>query len=227
MKILLIEPDVTLARDLASFLSTQTFHVEHIADGETGAEYGVLDIYDLLIISETTPGLNGLQLVRRIRSQHCGTPILMLMEQSHVEARIEILNAGADYCLQKPFDKLELLALINAQLRRQGSQVDNLVFGNTELELSTCMLRCGSKTVRLTAKEFDVMRQLFRTGEKLIPKDTLLARVWGFDTNAVDNHVEVYMAFLRKKLWSIDSNVQIHAVRRMGYHLRLRPEETT
>ena len=129
------------------------------------------------------------------------------------------MNAGADYYLTKPFDTRELLACINALLRRQGSQVDNLVYGNTELDLSTCMLRCGDKQVRLTAKEFDVLRQLLRNGEKLIPKETLLSRVWGYETNAVENHVEVYMAFLRKKLRSIGSNVNIASVRRMGYHL--------
>jgi DNA-binding response OmpR family regulator len=99
--------------------------------------------------------------------------------------------------------------------------MDNLVYGNTELELSTALLRCGEKSVRLTAKEFDVLRQLLCSGDRLVSKETLLARVWGFDTNAVENHVEVYMAFLRKKLRSIGSNVQIVAVRRMGYHLEL------
>ena len=148
-------------------------------------------------------------------------PILMLTAKSDVNDRIEGLNSGADYYLTKPFDTRELLACINALLRRQGTQMDNLTFGNTELDLSTCILRCGSKKIRLTAKEFDVMRQLMRHGEKLIPKEILLARVWGFETNAVENHVEVYMAFLRKKLRTIGSNVQISAIRRMGYHLEL------
>ena len=225
MKILLIEHDTHLARNLSAFLSAQSFHIEHIPDGEMGAEYGALGIYDLLILDEAVPGMNALQLARYVRAQHCSTPILILTEQTAAEARIEALNAGADYCLQKPFDNRELLALINALLRRQGTQVDNLVFGNTELELSTCMLRCGDKTVRLTAKEFDVLRQLLRNGDKLIPKETLLARVWGFDTNAVDNHVEVYMAFLRKKLRVIGSNIQICAIRRMGYHLQIGTEK--
>jgi DNA-binding response OmpR family regulator len=149
----------------------------------------------------------------------------MLTAKSDVADRIEGLNAGADYYLTKPFDTRELMACINALLRRQGSQMDNLVYGNTELELSTAQLRCGDKSVRLTAKEFDVLRQLLCSGDRLVPKETLLARVWGFDTNAVENHVEVYMAFLRKKLRSIGSNVQIVAVRRMGYHLELKEND--
>jgi DNA-binding response OmpR family regulator len=91
-------------------------------------------------------------------------PILMLTAKADVNDRIEGLNSGADYYLTKPFDTRELLACINALLRRQGTQMDNLTFGNTELDLSTCMLRCGDKKVRLTAKEFDVLRQLMRHG---------------------------------------------------------------
>jgi DNA-binding response OmpR family regulator len=219
MKILLVEDEKLLAHTLRDFLISKGFQVEVVYDGETGAEYAMLGVYDLLILDVMIPGLNGYQVARYVRAHRCNMPILMLTAKSDINSRIEGLNAGADYYLTKPFDTRELLACINALLRRQGDQVDNLTYGNTELDLSTCMLRCGDKQVRLTAKEFDVMRQLMRSGEKLIPKEALLARVWGFDTNAVENHVEVYMAFLRKKLRSIGSNLGIAAVRRMGYHL--------
>ena len=221
MKILLIEDEKLLAQSLQDLLTAKGFQVETVYDGETGVEYAMLGIYDLLILDVMIPGLNGYQVTRQVRANRCTMPILMLTAKADVNDRIEGLNAGADYYLTKPFDTRELLACINALLRRQGTQMDNLTFGNTELDLSTCMLHCGDKKVRLTAKEFDVLRQLMRHGEKLIPKEILLARVWGFETNAVENHVEVYMAFLRKKLRSIGSNVQISAIRRMGYHLEL------
>ncbi len=221
LKILLIEDEKMLADSLRDFLTAKGFQVEVAYDGEMGYEYAMLGIYDLLILDVMMLGLNGLQVARQVRNNRVTTPILMLTAKSDVADRIAGLNAGADYYLTKPFDTRELLACINALLRRQGNQVDNLCFGNTELELSTAVLRCGEKQVRLTAKEFDVMRQLLRNGEQLIPKETLLARVWGFETNAIENHVEVYMAFLRKKLRSIGSNVQIVAVRRLGYHLEL------
>lgn len=221
MKILLIEDEKLLADSLRDFLQAKGFQVEVAYDGEMGYEFAMLGIYDLLILDVMMPGLNGLQVARQVRSKRVTTPILMLTAKSDVADRIEGLNAGADYYLTKPFDTRELLACINALLRRQGSQIDNLCFGNTELELATATLRCGDKQVRLTAKEFDVLRQLLRSGEQLISKETLLARVWGFDTNAIENHVEVYMAFLRKKLRSIGSNVNIVAVRRMGYHLEV------
>ena len=224
MKILLIEDEKLLADTLKDLLTAKGFQVEAVYDGETGAEYALLGIYDLLILDVMMPGLNGFEVARQVRANRCATPILMLTARSDVSDRIEGLNAGADYYLTKPFDTRELLACINALLRRQGSQVDNLRYGNTELELSTAILRCGDRQVRLTAKEFDVLRQLLRSGDRLLPKETLLARVWGYETNAVDNHVEVYVAFLRKKLKSIGSNIRIEAVRRLGYHLEVNEE---
>ena len=221
MKILLIEDERLLADTLQDLLTAKGFQVEAVYDGESGADYALLGIYDLLILDVMMPGLNGFEVARKVRANRCTTPILMLTARSDVQDRIEGLNAGADYYLTKPFDTRELLACINALLRRQGTQVDNLTYGNTELELATGILRCGENTVRLTAKEFDVMRQLLRSGRNLIPKETLLARVWGYESNAMDNHVEVYMAFLRKKLQSIGSNLSIKAVRRMGYHLEV------
>lgn len=225
MKILLIEHDRLLAEELKEFLIAKSFQVEVISEGLVGTEYAMMGIYDLLIMDVTMPGLNGNQVARQVRAKHCAIPILMLTARSDVQERIDGLNAGADYYLTKPVDNRELLACINSLLRRQGAQADNLCFGNTELDLSTGVLRCGDQWVRLTAKEFDLLRQLLRSGERLISKETLLARVWGFDSNAVDNHVEVYMAFLRKKLGSIGSNVRISAVRRMGYHLELAEEK--
>lgn len=224
MKILIMEDDRMLADAMREFLQGKGFKVEVVYDGESGYDYAILGIYDLLIMDVLMPGLNGLTVARRVREHRVATPILMLSDRADVQDRIDGLNAGADYYLGKPFDNRELMACINALLRRLGNQVDNLVFGNTELELATAVLRCGENSVRLTAKEFDVMRQLLWNKEKLIPKETLLARAWGFDTNAIENHVEVYMAFLRKKLRGIGSNVHITAVRRLGYHLELREE---
>ena len=221
MKILVIEDEKLLAQSLKTLLESKGFQVEVVLDGETGAEYAELGIYDLLILDVMMPGLNGFRVARRVRAKRCSTPILMLTARSAVEDRIRGLNAGADYYLTKPFDSRELLACINALLRRQGKQVDELVFGNTALDLDTCTLVCGDKSVRLSAREFDVMRFLLQAQDRIVSKESLLARVWGYDSNAVENHVEVYVGFLRKKLKSIGSNVRIEAIRRLGYHLEV------
>lgn len=221
MKILLIEDEKLLSDSLKALLTAKGFDVEAVYDGETGAEYALLGIYDLLILDVMMPGMDGYQVARQVRSRRCSVPILMLTARSGVMDRIEGLNAGADYYLTKPFDSRELLACINALLRRQGEQVDQLVFGNTELDLSTSILHCGEKSIRLSAKEFDIMRFLLQSGSRNLSKEVLLSRVWGFESNAVDNHVEVYVGFLRKKLRSIGSNIRIEAVRRLGYHLEV------
>jgi DNA-binding response OmpR family regulator len=221
MKILVIEDERLLADSLRTLLENKGFQVEVAYDGQTGAEYAELGIYDLLILDVMMPGLNGYQVARHVRSVRCATPILMLTAKSSLEDRIEGLNSGADYYLTKPFDTRELLACINALLRRQGNQVDEMTFGNTSLELGIGMLVCGSKSVRLSAREFDVMRFLMQAKARNLSKEVILARVWGYDSNAVENHVEVYVGFLRKKLASIGSNVRIAAVRRLGYHLEV------
>lgn len=224
MRILLIEDEKMLANSLSTLLTRKGFTVEAVYDGETGAEYALMGIYDLLILDVMMPGLNGYQVAREVRRKRCAVPILMLTAKSDVADRIEGLNAGADYYLTKPFDSQELLACINALLRRQGDQVDQLSFGNTELDLSTGILHCGENSIRLSAKEFDIMRFLLQSGPRNLSKEALLGRVWGFESNAVDNHVEVYMGFLRKKLRAIGSNIRIQSLRRMGYHLEIEEE---
>lgn len=221
MKILVIEDDKLLADPIRDLLAPKGFEVEAVYDGESGAEYAELGIYDLLILDVMMPKLNGYQVARAVRAKRCATPILMLTAKSGLEDRIEGLNAGADYYLTKPFDPRELLACVNALLRRQGAQVDELRCSNTALDLSSCTLLCGERSMRLSAKEFDVMRALLQSKDAILSKEVILARVWGYDSNAVENHVEVYAGFLRKKLASIGSNVRIEAVRRLGYRLEV------
>ena len=292
MKILVVEDERLLADSLQTLLTGRGFSVDTANDGLTGLEYAKTDVYDLVILDVMMPGLDGYTVASRLRAEHhavpilmltaksdlmdrvaglnagadyyltkpfdsrellacvgallrrqgeqvdeltfgntaldlsagmlrCGTPILMLTARSELEDRIEGLNAGADYYLTKPFDIRELLACINALLRRQGPQVDQVTLGNTALDLGACTLICGEKRVQLSAREFDVMRILLRSQSTILSKEVILARVWGYDSDAVENHVEVYAGFLRKKLASIGSNVRIEAIRRLGYHLEV------
>ena len=222
MKILVIEDEKMLAESIKSLLERKGFQVETVYDGETGAQFAELGIYDLLILDVMMPKMDGLEVARQVRRHRCNTPILMLTAKSDVQDRIAGLNAGADYYLTKPFDSGELLASINALLRRQGDQVDQLTFGDLSLDLSTGILLCGGNSIRLSAREFDMMRFLLRSGHRNISKATLLSRVWGLESNAVENHVEVYVAILRKRLSSIDSNVKIVSIRGLGYHLEVK-----
>lgn len=217
MRLLVIEDERLLAESVKALLESRGFQVDAVA----GAAYGETGIYDLIILDVMLPGLDGFRVARQLRARRCGTPILMLTARGDVADRVDGLDAGADYYLTKPFDARELLACVNALLRRQGAQVDELRRGNTALDLAAGMLACGGAQVRLSAKEFGVMRQLMQSGERHVSKEALLERVWGFESNAVENHVEVYVGFLRKKLRSIGSNLRIEAVRRLGYHLEV------
>ena len=162
MKILIVEDEKLLADSLKVLLEGKGFAVEVAYDGETGEEYAELGIYDLLILDVMMPKMNCFEVARSVRAKRCATPILMLTARSETDDRIAGLNSGADYYLTKPFDTRELLACINALLRRQGNQVDELSYGNTSLALSSSMLICGADQVRLSAREFDVMRLLLQ-----------------------------------------------------------------
>ena len=222
MKILVIEDEKMLADSIRVMLERKGFQVECVYDGESGMESALLGIYDLLILDVMMPKMDGLEVARQVRRSRCNTPILMLTARSDVQDRIAGLNAGADYYLTKPFDSGELLASINALLRRQAGQVDALVFGNTALDLGTGMLLNDQKTIRLSVKEFDVMRLLLQSGSRNLSKSAILSYAWGLESNAAENHVEVYVAILRKKLSSIDSNIRIVSIRGMGYHLEVK-----
>lgn len=219
MKILIIEDEKTLADTLKALLQKKGFEVEAVYDGEAGEEYALLGIYDLLILDVMMPKKNGFEVAKKVRQKHVGVPILMLTAKSALEDRIEGLDSGADYYLTKPFDTRELLASVNALLRRQGAEVNVITLGNTTLDLESASLSSGEKNVRLSAREFDIMRALMKAGSRNLSKETILVKVWGYDTEAVANHVEVYVGFLRKKLRLIGSNVRIESVRNLGYHL--------
>lgn len=219
MKILIIEDEHTLADSLKLMLQAKGFEAEAVYDGESGEEYALLDVYDLIILDIMLPKKNGYQVAKSIRKNHISVPILMLTAKSDIEDKVQGLDSGADYYLTKPFDSRELLACVNALLRRQGTQINELVFGNTHLDIESASLACGENSIRLSAREFEVMRLLMTSKEKHISKESLLTKVWGYDSNAVENHVEVYVGFRRKKLASIGSDIRIEAVRRLGYHL--------
>lgn len=221
MKILIIEDDKLLAEALQTLLEIKGFDVEVVYDGEDGTEYAETGIYDLLIMDVMMPKLNGYQVARQVRHRRVTTPILMLTAKSETQDRIEGLNAGADYYLTKPFDNMELLACINALLRRKGDQVDMLRYGNTTLDLTGYMLSTEKNSIRLSKKEFDVMRRLMQFQSRSIRKDVLLTQVWGYESNATENNVEAYVGFLRKKLKSIGSDLKIESIRLLGYHLEV------
>jgi DNA-binding response OmpR family regulator len=219
MRILVVEDEKMLADSISDLLRSNGYNPQATYDGIEGLEQARLGIFDLVILDVMLPRLSGFDVAMKLRKEKIGTPILMLTARSDLDDRVNGLESGADYYLTKPFESKELLACIHALLRRQKNEVNAITFGDLSLDLSGISLSCGSESIRLSSKEFDVMRLLLQAGSGNIPKSRILDQVWGYDSEAIENNVEVYIAFLRKKLNNLGSQVKIVAVRNVGYHL--------
>lgn len=220
IRILVVEDEKRLADTIAELLKYHQHLVDICHDGEAGYDCACSDIYDLIILDVMLPLVNGFDFTQRLRESKNNTPILMLTAKSEVADRVKGLNSGADYYLTKPFDIEELLACVNVLLRRQMTPIqETLEFGDVVLDLSTSMLINKETQIRLSAREFEIMRTLMLNREANVSKENLLTKIWGFDSNANENHVEVFISFLRKKLQHIKSDIKIVAIRRQGYHL--------
>ena len=224
MRILIISENRAIASGIEQQLQVKNLDTETVYSGEIGEEYAELGIYDLLILDSDLSEKSAYEIARSLRIKNCRMPIILLVQKCEVEDRIKGMKSGVDYFLLQPYDVRELLASVDALLQRITDQAEEPYYGNTRLILASGKLVSGDQSIRLSAKEFEVMRLLLQAKDRLLSKEVILARIWGYDSNAVENHVEVYVGFLRKKLRSIGSNLEIKAVRRMGYTLEIREE---
>lgn len=221
MRILIAETNKSLAEMVKTLLIENGFDVDVLYDSPFVYDYISLEIYDLLIFNELLASHNFYEPILGLRKKHFGLPILVLSACPSTAERISVLNAGADYYLEIGCEPKELLACIYALLRRNGSQINEISFGNTTLNLASATLSCKEQTIRLTAKEFHMMRLFLQHPSRNLTKEILLAYLWGYESNATENHVEVYVGFLRKKLKKIHSDVSIVTLRKLGYHLEI------
>ena len=220
MRILIVEDETRLAETLRQFMEDQRYQADMVGDGADGVDYGLTGQYDLIILDVMLPKVDGFEVARRLRSAHISTPILMLTARDDISDKIGGLDCGADDYMTKPFDSGELMARVLALTRRQGEVLgDVLKVGDLSLECSSRLLRVGERSVRLGFKEFEVMRLLMVNSRALVSKETLIAKIWGLDSEAEDNNVEVYISFLRKKLAYLGSRIAISTVRKVGYYL--------
>ena len=223
MRILVMEDEVRLASTLKDLLEMNGYAADVCHDGESGLDNALSGIYDVMILDVMLPRLDGFAVLRRLRASGNATPVLMLTARSEVTDRIEGLDCGADYYLTKPFEPRELLACIRALTRRQPElrNTDRLEYGDLTLDKSAFTLSCGSRNVRLSRKEFDMMELLMLNRNVVLTKESLLVKIWGYESDAEDNNVEVYISFLRKKLDHLHSRVKIRTIRMVGYLLEL------
>jgi DNA-binding response OmpR family regulator len=220
MQVLVVEDEVRLAETLAQLLREQKYVVDVVHDGKDGLAYAESGQYDVIVLDVMLPGMDGYQVARTLRRKRYATPILMLTARSGVSDKVTGLDCGADDYMTKPFAPEELLARVRALTRRQGEVVlEELTFEDLRLELTTHTLKCGEKSVRLSPKEFEVLRLLMANRGGMVPKETLIDKVWGMESDAEDNNAEAYISFLRKKLLYLGSRTSIATLRKVGYRL--------
>ena len=225
MRILIVEDERHLAEALGQIMTEQRYQTDVVYDGADGLDYSLTGQYDVIVLDVMLPKVDGLEVAQRLRAAHVSTPILMLTARDEVADKISGLDCGADDYMTKPFDAGELLARIRTLTRRQGEVVGNVItVGELSLRLDVRCLMWGEDSVRLGFKEFEVMRLLMLNGRAVVPKEDMIAKVWGLESEAEDNNVEVYISFLRKKLAFLHSNVTIGTLRKVGYFLEV-PEE--
>ena len=221
MRVLIVEDEIRLAETLRDLLDTEHYAADVCHDGESGLDNALSDIYDLVILDVMLPKKDGFSVLRALRQEGKTVPVLMLSARSELSDRVEGLDCGADYYLTKPFEPKELLACVRMLTRRQPEQRASnvLEYGDLRLEPDTFELACRERSVRLSRKEFDMMELLMRNRDMVLTKETLLVRIWGYESDAEDNNVEVYISFLRKKLEHLRSRVKIRTIRMVGYRL--------
>ena len=221
MQILVVEDDIRLADALATILRNNDYQVDVVNDGEEGLYYAQSGIYDCIVLDVMLPHKDGFEISQQLRREKNPVPILMLTARSAIADKVGGLDSGADDYMTKPFAPVELLARIRSLTRRQGDVVfESLEFGNVKLDLDTCELSCGAKSIRLSQKEFAIMKILLANPSRVTSKETLITKVWGYDSSAEDNNVEAYISFLRKKLDFVGSSVHIEPLRKLGDRLR-------
>lgn len=221
MRLLLVEDEKKLAESLQAILQKNHYQTDIVFEGEEGLDYALTEVYDIIILDIMLPGKTGLEILKVLRQQGILTPVLLLTAKNMPDDKISGLDYGADDYMTKPFDPNELMARLRAMLRRANKQVDvNLLsFYGISYHLANYELSCNDKVLRLTQKEGDLLAYLMQNSDSIISKEQIISKIWGMDSSAEHNHVEVYISFLRKKLAGMNAKAKIQTVRGVGYQL--------
>ena len=220
MRLLLAEDEIELSKALCAILKHNNYTVDAAFNGREALDMGLAGNYDGIILDIMMPVLDGMSVLRALRSANITSPILILTAKGELEDKIEGLDAGADDYLSKPFQMGELLARIRAMTRRKSEFAPGVLsFENITLDRAAYKLICGGNELRLGNKEFQMMEMLLSNPGRLISTEEFMERIWGNDSESEINVVWVYISYLRKKLTSIGAAVEIKAARGVGYTL--------
>ncbi|MDE6789984.1 MAG: response regulator transcription factor [Ruminococcus sp.] len=221
MKILVVEDEMQLADALSELLKRNMYSVDTFYNGIDGLDNALTGVYDCIILDIMMPGMNGLEVLGNLRKEKINTPVLLLTAKSEIDDKINGLDCGADDYLTKPFVTGELLARVRALTRRKGELVDENKFEYKGLELrkNTCSINCKGNDMKLSLKEYYIMEMLIANHGQILPKERIIEKIWGSESDIEYNNIEVYISFLRKKIASVGADVQIKTARGIGYFL--------
>ncbi len=223
MRLLLVEDEKRMAQALCEILRMEKYEVDHYGNGIDGAAAIESEAYDIIILDVMLPGMNGFEIARQARAKGIHTPILMLTAKAELDDKVEGLDSGADDYLTKPFMTKELLARLRALVRRSFNMPDGILHcGDISLDTNRLTLTCDTdgQSVRLSEKEFRLLEYLMVNHGQILTREQLAVKIWGLDSEAEYNNVEVYLSFTRKKLVFVGAKTEIKAVRGIGYELR-------
>jgi two-component system, OmpR family, response regulator ArlR len=223
LRILMVEDEKHLAEAVAQVLKKNHYSVDLAYNGEDGLDCGFSGVYDIIILDILLPKIDGISVLKKLRRNGIDTPIILLTAKGETEDKVNGLDSGADDYLAKPFETEELLARLRALGRRKSELIADgiLKYGDIELNPANLSLRSRNEEFKLTLKEFQLFELLIKRKGMIISKDAIVEKLWGYDSEAEYNNVEVYISFLRKKLNNIQSGVSVQTVRGAGYVLQI------
>lgn len=215
-----MEDSLRLADTLSEALTKTGYTVDVVNDGREGYENAVSGIYDIVILDLMLPTMNGYEVLAAIRREGQEVPVLILTAKTELEDKVEGFTLGADDYVTKPFEMRELLVRIQAIVRRRGTQeIMSLQAGNLELNTMACELKNSEsgRSMKIAGKEMQLLEFFLLNQNQVLEKEQIATKIWGYESNAEYNNVEVYVSFLRKKFKNLHVNVGIRAVRGIGY----------
>lgn len=220
MRVLIAEDETEIAKALKVMLERNKYTVDIVHNGMDALDYIFLHDYDGIVLDIMMPGLDGLEVLRRIRSKGVAVPVMFLTAKGEVEDRVAGLDAGADDYLAKPFAASELVARVKALTRRKGSYTPMvLTLGRTSLDINTYELSVSDRSLRLNNKEYQMMELFLRNPHHVFSSERLMEKIWGLGSEAEIDVVWTYIGFLRKKLKQLEADIEIKTVRGAGYSL--------
>lgn len=225
MRILLAEDEKSMSRALTVILEKNNYSVDAVYDGESAYRYLRTSDYDAAILDIMMPGMDGITVLKKIRAEGNAIPIIMLTAKSEVEDKIDGLDSGANDYLTKPFNSRELLARIRAMTRSNSAQTDSVLkVGNITLNRSTFELgsEANGEVIMMSGKEYQMLELLMLNTSTPISTERFMNKIWGIDSDADQSVVWTFLSYIRKKLVTLDANIEIKAYRGVGYKLEVK-----